>query len=106
MKRLIATIFATTLATGAFAQAPGTGSEPGGGPGAGGSPGAGPGAAPSRERQERTFDVLDQNGDGKLSQEEAEAAGLSSTAFDSLDKDGNGELSKDEFMSTGGGGMR
>lgn len=44
-----------------------------------------------------TFDVLDVDGSGSISKEEATASAAVLTKFDELDVDGNGELSKEEF---------
>ena len=43
------------------------------------------------------FDSFDSDGDGVISQSEAQANSQLAKLFDDLDTDGNGELSKQEF---------
>lgn len=44
-----------------------------------------------------SFDSFDSDGDGVISQSEAQANSQLAKLFDDLDTDGNGELSKQEF---------
>ena len=45
------------------------------------------------------FDSFDTDGDGVISQTEAQANPQLAQIFDELDADGNGELSKEEFAA-------
>lgn len=47
--------------------------------------------------QDRDFSELDTDGDGRLTQQEAEQAGIDSVTYQSLDQDGNGEVSEQDF---------
>lgn len=47
--------------------------------------------------QDREFSELDADGDGRLTQQEAEQAGIESVTFESLDQDGDGEVNEQDF---------
>lgn len=47
--------------------------------------------------QDREFSELDADGDGRLTQQEAEQAGIESVTFQSLDQDGDGEVNQQDF---------
>jgi len=60
-------------------------------------PGSGSGGNPLSPAQQREFEKLDTNHDGKISQEEAQADPELAKKFASLDKNNNGELDQAEF---------
>lgn len=58
-----------------------------------------PGLQPANPVDQATFDLLDGDGDGKLSGDEWKRAGWTSDRLTAFDADGNGEVSAKEFQS-------
>lgn len=54
-------------------------------------------SSPGMSIQDREFSELDSDGDGRLTQQEAEQAGIESVTFESLDQDGDGEVNEQDF---------
>jgi len=55
----------------------------------------------TRGNQDASYSMVDKNGDGNISREEAREAGINSERFDELDRDGDGQLSQTEFRGQG-----
>ena len=93
MKTYIAFLAAALVSTAAFAQ-----QEPKDPPASTNAATTPPPASVSPGLSE-IFDKLDTNHDGKLSQEEAQAAPTVATNFAAADRDHDGAVSKEEFLS-------
>jgi hypothetical protein len=93
MKTYIAFLAAALVSTAAFAQ-----QEPQNPPASTNAATTPPPASVSPGLSE-IFDKLDTNHDGKLSQEEAQAAPTVATNFAAADRDHDGTVSKEEFLS-------
>lgn len=79
MRTALATLFAMTLATAAFADESGVQSDP-------------------VERYQSIFTQLDTDSSQTLDTDEAAAAGLAGDSFTRLDSNGDGVLSLEEFL--------
>jgi len=62
------------------------------------TPGDTSGTTGDSPRYEISFEQMDADGNGILSEEEAAASGIDSEAFQRLDKDADGELSREELL--------
>lgn len=56
------------------------------------------------DRKDTGFAMVDKNGDGSVSRDEAKRSGISDERFDELDTDGDDQLSQSEFRNQGAGG--
>ncbi|MGQ9426027.1 EF-hand domain-containing protein [Gilvimarinus sp. F26214L] len=54
-------------------------------------------SSPTMDIQGKEFSELDSDGDGKLTQSEAQQSGMEPVAFESLDQNGDQEVSEQEF---------